>query len=540
MQRHPNFPVISAFLTIFLLNSNATAHILPVPEGYGTIQTAIDSAQYCDTILISPGSYHERINFLGKNIVVGSLMLTTRDDGYIRRTVIDGDSLGSVVTIPYGSDHQTVLSGLTIQNGGRTNQGGGVNCSTSYPILEYLLIQYCVARNGGGIYADQDSIIVRNSTLYANSTTGSGAGIYARWGYYSNLNFLSNEGTSIYCRNGAVVEDCYFEGNGGRRSGGVIDASGSCRFSRLIIQNNQTNAIRCSRDSSLFKDLVILNNHGSECGGVSFNTATTRIDRALIAGNSASDDRMASAMKFDIDSYPLLTNITIVAGDNPGADLLWFNGRVWPIFINCILDRDSSNYFAFWPSPGSSATFAYCCFTDSVGIQMRESDSLDWLEGNIIADPGFVNRGMGDYRLREDSPCIDAGVSQFNWHGSDILDLLPDSYVGERPDIGWFEYGMPNHVSPFPAIPTVSCLFPSYPNPFNSTTMISFDIDRSSVTRLNIFDLRGVRVANLLDERLLPGVYLRPWNAEGLPSGTYIINLEHSGQSSSQKVSLIR
>jgi len=40
--------------------------------------------------------------------------------------------------------------------------------------------------------------------------------------------------------------------------------------------------------------------------------------------------------------------------------------------------------------------------------EINENGALDWDEGNIDADPRFIDAGAGDFRLAEDSPCIDA------------------------------------------------------------------------------------------------------------------------------------
>ncbi len=102
-------------------------------------------------------------------------MLTTGNDEYIQRTIIDGDSLGSVVTIPAGSDNRTVVSGLTIQNGGRTRYDCGIVCNGSSPILEYLIVRNCGGgNNGAGIYQSGNGAEVRYCTL-----TGNLRGVYS-------------------------------------------------------------------------------------------------------------------------------------------------------------------------------------------------------------------------------------------------------------------------------------------------------------------------------------------------------------------------
>ncbi|MGH7495610.1 MAG: hypothetical protein ACREOO_24890 [bacterium] len=62
---------------ILLLGEKTWSKTIRVPQDYPTIQSAIQSAVTGDTVLVSPGLYHENVDFMGKDIAVGSLFLIT-------------------------------------------------------------------------------------------------------------------------------------------------------------------------------------------------------------------------------------------------------------------------------------------------------------------------------------------------------------------------------------------------------------------------------------------------------------------------------
>jgi uncharacterized protein (TIGR03790 family) len=65
----------------------------------------------------------------------------------------------------------------------------------------------------------------------------------------------------------------------------------------------------------------------------------------------------------------------------------------------------------------------------------------------------------------------------------------------------------------------------SYPNPFNSTTIISFRLETTSEVRLVIYDILGREVRTLVDKSMPAGQHIVSFNGKGLASGTYICNL---------------
>ncbi len=68
-------------------------------------------------------------------------------------------------------------------------------------------------------------------------------------------------------------------------------------------------------------------------------------------------------------------------------------------------------------------------------------------------------------------------------------------------------------------------LFQNYPNPFNPGTTIRFDIKTKSFVTLNVFNILGQRVAEIVNDELQPGTYNAVFNALNLPSGIYFYKL---------------
>jgi len=138
-----------------------------------SIQVGIDSSSSGDTVLVYPDTYVENINFNGKNIVLGSLFLMTRNTTYISSTIIDGDSTGSVVTFNNREDSTALLTGFTMQNG-YAEYGGAMYLGYSSPSLTDLIISKNSADYGGGFALDNSSPSLTNVTVSGNSANDGG------------------------------------------------------------------------------------------------------------------------------------------------------------------------------------------------------------------------------------------------------------------------------------------------------------------------------------------------------------------------------
>jgi hypothetical protein len=71
-------------------------------------------------------------------------------------------------------------------------------------------------------------------------------------------------------------------------------------------------------------------------------------------------------------------------------------------------------------------------------------------------------------------------------------------------------------------IPKEYKLYNNYPNPFNPVTRIKFDLPKTSHVTIEIYDLTGRQITQLVNEDLGAGAYETEWNASGFSSGVYI------------------
>jgi len=79
-----------------------------------------------------------------------------------------------------------------------------------------------------------------------------------------------------------------------------------------------------------------------------------------------------------------------------------------------------------------------------------------------------------------------------------------------------------------------------YPNPFNSTTTITYHLPHEAHVSLAVYDLCGRMVETLVDERQDCGIYNTTWQPDNLASGLYFVRLEAGGMMQMRKIVLIR
>ena len=83
-------------------------------------------------------------------------------------------------------------------------------------------------------------------------------------------------------------------------------------------------------------------------------------------------------------------------------------------------------------------------------------------------------------------------------------------------------------------------LFPAYPNPFNTSTTITFGLPCPAPVSIRVYDVTGRLTAILSDGERLAGLHTVVWNSGNIKSGVYLVRLEALGFSDVCRVMLVK
>jgi len=90
------------------------------------------------------------------------------------------------------------------------------------------------------------------------------------------------------------------------------------------------------------------------------------------------------------------------------------------------------------------------------------------------------------------------------------------------------------------SLPTVYSLYNNYPNPFNPSTTINYDLPKQSNVTLKIYNIVGEEIATLINQEQNAGRYQVQWNAAQLASGIYFYQLKSGDFVSTKKMILLK
>lgn len=162
-------------------------------------------------------------------------------------------------------------------------------------------------------------------------------------------------------------------------------------------------------------------------------------------------------------------------------------------------------------------------------IKIDENGYMEWhLLYGRCSQPGNASLDMGQALLQaHDGSLIMSGKSRES--AADEFDIWLIK-IGQETGIS------ENNI----LIPDSFGLKGAYPNPFNLSTIITFDMVEPGMASLRLYDLLG-REIQIIDNRYRPaGHYHMAFNASSLPSGIYFFELQAGNRKSTKKITLLK
>jgi Right handed beta helix region len=371
-------PVLVVAASLGLIPANAVAAtVLHVPQDYPTIQSAIDAAATGDTVLVAAGTYNETIDFQSKAITVAS-------ESGAASTIINGDGVGHVVAMGANPGETPVLRGFTVRNGGPYGDTDGAIDTFGGPALiednTITANRFC---GDGAVTAGFSAATIRNNVISGNSQVLCSGGVGG-----AGVS-IQGEGT-VQVLNNVITGNRHDSGAGGVE----LFAAGTPTISGNVIKDNV----------------------GWIGGGVSLvNDSDATITNNIIAGNQgAQGGGIYVSVPFGARG-PLVVNNTVAANRaNTGLAVYATGFHAQTSFVNNILVGHGTAAIVecdgtYEPNPpvfqfndvyngGTGPAFGGTC-TGQTGMN-----------GNISADPSFVDAAGGDFHIRQ-GPAVDAGTN---------------------------------------------------------------------------------------------------------------------------------
>jgi PKD repeat protein len=421
------------FLITFLLVMNMCfAEYIYVPNDYASIQEAINVSVDNDTIIVSPGTYYENIDYSGKNIMIASQFLLYEEPSYIDNTIIDGGQIASVVTVENGEGPGAAIEGFTIQSG-NAEDGSGILCNgVFFSISNVYFTDNHSDDDGGGLYATLSDVNVSNCRFENNSAQDDGGGMCS---YEASIQ----------------VSNCIFDNNSAQQCGGGLEGSPSsnvhitdCEFSNNFAGYNG-GGIRSYQSETIISDCIFQNNQASDNGGGIFLWY--------------SDSSVLSSVFYENISYGGMSAIDVWSGTATIQDCSisqnqspnWGTVGFWDYasvdIVNTIVSNNQG--YAFYGHSNSTTHISYCDIysntfgtfggyfdQDNLGVIQELNYNEDPCDPyfNLYLDPGYTDPENFDFNLLESSVCIDSG--------SPYSPVDPDGTIA---DMGAFFY---NQASP--------------------------------------------------------------------------------------------
>jgi len=441
------------------------------------------------------------MNSLNRIVVVALLVLslTTAASATVWHVPGDVPTIAAALALTVPGDVVELAPGTYLEHDLIMTSGVTLRCATGQAADAVIDAQGL----GRVLYCDMllepvtiEGLTITGGLLTDEDATARGAGIFA-------LN------TQLILSNCAILDnEAWHLGGGLYITGGGLEAS-HCRFEGNIGEHGGGGAI-CGDNFEGFIDHCRFEaNRGIDGAGIYLRHASPDITWCTFASNDGWFFGGGALLGPEVWSF--IDHCTFVDNEALSGTAIMTMSDTAPVVTNCLFafGRDGASLHIDGPS---SIDLSCCLFYGAEdGTHSGNISDPIGVGGNIGLDPLLCGLETGDYTLAANSPALptnnDCGVLMGAWDEgceADLTDALPG----------------PGTIR-----------LTNYPNPFNPSTTIVFNLSEAQTVSLCVLDLGGHTVCEILHrDRRDAGQHAVAWDGRDLdgrtlPSGTYLARL---------------
>lgn len=446
-----------------------------------------------------------------------------------------------------------IRDGLKLKSADLTQDqnGGAIYCSASSPNIENCRISNNYAIAGGAIYLTASHPKIQNSVIVNNrALSDGGGGIYC---YESNpalfrvvvsnnraLNFFSDSdnGGGIFCWAASpALLNVTLAGNVADKGGAIYIAQKGSNptIVNSILWDNIPNSAEFSNDPKA-KSLVVAysdveggeNKIDTGAGGMLYWLNNNFEADPNFVDTEHSDFRLIQG-SVCIDAAAQNTTVTYDQGqiDIPTMSFLGSAPDLGACESHLVLPVELTTFSAhqynndailYWSTASETNNFTFDI--------LRSENDKDFVKiGSVV--------GHGTTSQEQNYSFVDKNVPA----GRHFYQLCQIDCDGTQTHSSSVCVNIEG--------PAAFHLYPGYPNPFNSTATIRYDIPQSTWLLISIYNAMGQNIKTLIDEHVNAGSHRIQWDATNdsnkpVSSGLYFITLKTADKTERQKIMVLR